>query len=148
MYKKYKYKNNININKKIHVTYLDNIKNDFPKDILEFLEPSVARQIKLITSMRSLLQALYKLDAMKIINQQINNFKHPELYKKSLLYSFFDILNIITNYKNKIISKDILDKNIASFINQTFKKNMSKISGIIPVNRASKLDIVQCIYNR
>ena len=53
---------NININKKIHVTYLNNISSNFQTSVLEFLKPSNDRKIKLITSMKCVLQVLYKLN--------------------------------------------------------------------------------------
>ena len=64
---------NININKKIHITYLDKITTNFPVDVLIFLEPSEGRQIKLITSMKCLLQVFNKLDIIKKIKEQIKN---------------------------------------------------------------------------
>lgn len=125
---------NIDMNKKIHVTYLNNIDNNFDIDVLYFLKPSNSRQIKLITSMKSLMQILYKLDVIKNIKNQMNNFNQPENYNKTLLYSFLDLLDIMSHYENKIINKDIYENNLLTFINQTFKKNKSRISGIIPSN--------------
>ena len=125
---------NIDLNKKIHVTYLNNINNNFQIDVLYFLKPSNSRQIKLITSMKSLMQILYKLDVIKKIKIQLNKFKQPENYNKTLLYSFLDLLDIMEHYENKKINKDIYEKYLLTFINQTFRKNKSKISGIIPSN--------------
>ena len=125
---------NIDMNKKIHVTYLNNIDNNFNIDVLYFLKPSNSRQIKLITSMKSLMRVLYKLDVIKNIKNQMNNFNQPENYNKTLLYSFLDLLDIMSHYENKIINKDIYENNLLTFINQTFRKNKSRISGIIPSN--------------
>ena len=125
---------NIDMNKKIHVTYLNNIDNNFNIDVLYFLKPSNSRQIKLITSMKSLMQVLYKLDIINKIKNQMNNFNQPENYNKTLLYSFLDLLDIISDYENKKINKDIYENSQLTFINQTFRKNKSKISGIIPSN--------------
>ena len=125
---------NININKKIHITYLDKITTNFPVDVLIFLEPSEGRQIKLITSMKSLLQVFNKLDIIKKIKEQINSFKQSEKFKKTLLYYFFVVLDIVDKYEHNQISKDIYNKNIFSFINQTFRKNKANISGLIPCN--------------
>ena len=125
---------NIDLNKKIHVTYLNNFNNNFQIDVLYFLKPSNSRQIKLITSMKSLMQILYKLDVIKKIKIQLNKFKQPENYNKTLLYSFLDLLDIMEHYENKKINKDIYEKYLLTFINQTFRKNKSKISGIIPSN--------------
>lgn len=125
---------NININKKIHITYLDKITTNFPVDVLIFLEPSEGRQIKLITSMKSLLQVFNKLDIIKKIKEQINSFKQSEKFKKTLLYYFFVVLDIVDKYEHNQISKDIYNKNIFSFINKTFKKNKANISGLIPCN--------------
>ena len=125
---------NIDMNKKIHVTYLNNIDNNFNIDVLYFLKPSNSRQIKLITSMKSLMQVLYKLDVIKNIKNQMNNFNQPENYNKTLLYSFLDLLDIMSHYEDKKINRDIYENSLLTFINQTFRKNKSRISGIIPSN--------------
>ena len=125
---------NIDISKKIHVTYLNNISNNFQTSVLEFLKPSNDRKIKLITSMKCVLQVLYKLNDMKKIKKIINELKAPETYENTLLNSFINILDVIEKYEQNEISKDIYENNISKFINQTFKKNKSKISGIIPSN--------------
>ena len=125
---------NIDMNKKIHVTYLNNIDNNFNIDVLYFLKPSNSRQIKLITSMKSLMRVLYKLDVIKNIKNQMNNFNQPENYNKTLLYSFLDLLDIMSHYVDKKINRDIYENSLLTFINQTFRKNKSRISGIIPSN--------------
>ena len=125
---------NIDTNQKIHVTYLNFINNNFQTNILEFLNPSNDRKIKLITSMKCVLQVLYKLDEMKKIKKIINGYKVPETYENTLLNSFMNILVIIEKNEQNAISKDIYENNISKFINQTFKKNKSMISGIIPSN--------------
>ena len=124
--------NNIDINQKIYVTYLDNIKNDFPMDILEFLDHNEGRQIKLITSMKCLLQVFNKLDIMEKIQAQINEYKKNEFYDETLLNSFFEVLDISAQYEKNIISDELYNNKISMFINKTFRKNKAKKSGIIP----------------
>ena len=127
-------RNKININQTIHVTYLNNAKSIFPTTVLEFLKPSNARKIKLITSMKSLLQVLFRLDNMKKIKENIRSYNEPVNYKETLLKSFFDILDVMENYDQKLLQKDVYEEEISKFINQTFRKNKSSISGIIPSN--------------
>ena len=131
---KYISMNKININQTIHVTYLNNIQNNFQKPVLEFLKPSNARKIKLITSMKSLLQVLFRLDNMKKIKKDLRDYKEPINYKKTLLKSFFDILDVMEKYEQKLLQKGVYEEEISKFINQTFRKNKSSISGIIPSN--------------
>ena len=131
---KYISMNKININQTIHVTYLNNIQNNFQKPVLEFLKPSNARKIKLITSMKSLLQVLFRLDNMKKIKEDIRSYNEPVNYKETLLKSFFDILDVMENYDQKLLQKDVYEEEISKFINQTFRLNKSSISGIIPSN--------------
>ena len=127
-------KNKININRIIHVTYLNNVKSNFQTTVLEFLKPSDARKIKLITSMKSVLQVLYRLDNMKKIKKDLRDYKEPINYKKTLLKSFFDILDVMEKYEQKLLQKGVYEEEISKFINQTFIKNKTSISGIIPSN--------------
>ena len=131
---KYISMNKININQTIHVTYLNNIQSNFQKPVLEFLKRSNARKIKLITSMKSLLQVLFRLDNMKKIKEDIRSYNEPVNYKETLLKSFFDILDVMENYDQKLLQKDVYEEEISKFINQTFRLNKSSISGIIPSN--------------
>jgi hypothetical protein len=64
----------------------------------------------------------------------MNNFNQPENYNKTLLYSFLDLLDIMSHYEDKKINRDIYENSLLTFINQTFRKNKSRISGIIPSN--------------
>ena len=114
-----------------------------------FLNQRMGRENRIITSMKSLLQILYRLDVMNFIraqifsilsNSQMNNNNNNNQYFINL---FQIMLNNIQQYDSGKIGLENYNQYINEFLNQVFINNNSGISGTRPI---ILLYMMTCIF--
>ena len=111
----------VNIQKKTHLD--------------EFLNPTMEKQNKIMSSMKSLLQVLFRLDQMKLIQYQIYNlFSNCQLnYTDKVLHYFYEMINTIQKLENNEVNLDYYNLKINEFIRVVLLNNESDMSGTRPI---------------
>ena len=101
----------------------------------EFLNPSMGKQNKIISAMKSLLQVLFRLDQMKLILYQLYNlFSNCQInYKEKVLHCFYEMINTIQKLENGEVNLDYYNQKINEFIRNVFLYNESDMSGTRPI---------------
>ena len=102
-----------------------------------FLNAEMGQEIKVLSSMKSLLQVLLRLDGMDYIQAQtMSLFTDMHIdYSKYFIYSYYQMLNSILP-KNLIpnqVAQVIYNQNVNEFIRKVFLNNNSGISGTRPI---------------
>ena len=102
-----------------------------------FLNAEMGQEIKVLSSMKSLLQVLLRLDGMDYIQAQtMSLFTDMNIdYSKYFIYSYYQMLNSILP-KNLIpnqVAQVIYNQNVNEFIRKVFLNNNSGISGNRPI---------------
>ena len=102
-----------------------------------FLNAEMGQEIKVLSSMKSLLQVLLRLDGMDYIQAQtMSLFTDMHIdYSKYFIYSYYQMLNSILP-KNLIpnqVAQVIYNQNVNEFIRKVFLNNNSGISGNRPI---------------
>ena len=132
--------NNINLNNNdVSLNILLQRKMSFDKqtEVEEFLNPNMGKQNKILTSMKSLLQILFRLDSMNFIQTQLKllfqNYQGNYNNNNLFINSFLDMLNNFQMLNNGQINFMIYNQKINDFIRLIFLKNNSGVSGIRPI---------------
>jgi serine/threonine protein kinase len=101
----------------------------------EFLNPSMGKQNKIISSMKSLLQVLFRLDQMKFILYQLYNlFSNCQIqYNERVLHYFYEMMNTIQKLENGEVNLDYYNQKINEFIRIVFLNNEGDMSGTRPI---------------
>ena len=99
-----------------------------------FLDEDMGKNNRIMTSMKSLLQILYRLDKMNDIKDQfysiLMNIQNKNQY---FINTFHEMLNNIQLFDSEKINQEIYDKHINDFNNQVFMYNKSDQSGTRPI---------------
>ena len=99
-----------------------------------FLDEDMGKNNRIMTSMKSLLQVLYRLDKMNDIKDQfysiLMNIQNKNQY---FINTFHEMLNNIQLFDSEKINQEIYDKHINDFNNQVFMYNKSDQSGTRPI---------------
>ena len=129
--------NNLNISNDNPLNILLQKKNSFEKqtEVEEFLNPNMGKQNKIITSMKSLLQILFRLDSMNFIQTQIKLLfqTYQGNYTNYFIYSFLEMFNNFQMMNNGQINYMFYNQKINDFIRLVFLRNNSGISGTRPI---------------
>ena len=128
--------NVININSNIDYKRLNSYDDRQNNKNIEniFLDEDMGKNNRIMTSMKSLLQILYRLDKMNDIKDQfysiLMNIQNKNQY---FINTFHEMLNNIQLFDSEKINQEIYDKHINDFNNQVFMYNKSDQSGTRPI---------------
>ena len=100
-----------------------------------YLNPEIQKNNRIMTSMKSLLQILYRLDAMNNIQKQLNILIYNnQINNVQYFINTFQMMLINTHqFVNGNIDQVMYDQNINEFIDQVFINNKSDVSGTRPI---------------
>ena len=118
---------NMNINTGLEINKNFNRQPTSIQSPEEFLLPNKGKENKIITSMKSLIQLLSKLEDMTYIEAQFLSVVNTNKDDKLFINSYN---NIFTEFKKK---NNDYDEKINDFITKIFLQNESKISGPRPI---------------
>ena len=114
-----------------------NSSSSFQKKITidEFLQPNIGFEKNILTSMKSILRILYRLDITEFIKAQLDSiFSNRNLNLNELfVYKFFNMLNEVKKWETGQMNNNNYDKTIGDFIRTLIFKNNSGISGNRPI---------------
>ena len=99
----------------------------------EFLLPNEGKENKIITSMKSLIRLLSKLEDMNFIKAQFHSIFNNHSDKDPFLKSYYNIFKELDSMDNHLLDKKDYDVKINEFITETFLKNESQTSGPRPI---------------
>ena len=106
-------------------------------EVALFLNQRMGRENRIVTSMKSLLEILYRLDIMNFIRtQKFSVFSNIQMNNNNNQYfinNFQIMLNNIQEYDSGKISLENYNQYIDEFLNQVFINNNSGISGTRPI---------------
>ena len=135
--------NNINNNNN---AFMNNFNNTIPSEnnrvtdqnnplIEEPPQLNIVFDNRILSSMKCLLFVLDKLDIINFTKAQMNALfnNNPLNSQQSVLYSFYQILNVLKQWENGQISKENYEQIIINFIKNIFNNNNSGISGTRPI---------------
>ena len=91
------------------------------KDAEEFLRSNMGKENRIISSMKCVLYLLYKLDKISFMKAQFDSvFNNCQNYQPTIMFSFNQIINIITGFEKGQINKAYYDRIISDFIKYIF----------------------------
>ena len=135
--------NNINNNNN---AFMNNLNNTIPSEnnrvtdqnnplIEEPPQLNIVFDNRILSSMKCLLFVLDKLDIINFTKAQMNAlFNNNPIYSQQcVLYSFYQVLNVLKQWENGQISKENYEQIIINFIKNIFNNNNSGISGTRPI---------------
>ena len=97
----------------------------------EFLLPNEGKENKIITSMKSLIRLLSKLEDMNFIKAQFHSIFNNHSDTDPFLMSFYNIFKELDSMDNHLLDKKDYDVKINEFITETFlKSSAASISSI------------------
>ena len=126
---------NINIDPSLNILLQGKNSLDKQSEVEVFLNPSMGKHNKILSSMKSLLQILFRLDSMNFIQTQLKLLfqNYQGNYNNLFINSFLDMLNNFHLLNNGQINNMTYNQKINDFIRLIFLKNNSGISGIRPI---------------
>ena len=100
-----------------------------------YLGPEIEKNNRIMTSMKSLLQIIYRLDVMNNIQKQLNSIIYnSQINNVHYFINTFQMMLINTQqFDNGNIDQVMYDQNINEFIDQVFINNKSDVSGTRPI---------------
>ena len=99
----------------------------------EFLLPNEGKENKIITSMKSLIRLLSKLEDMNFIKAQFHSIFNNHSDNDPFLKSYYNIFKELNSMDNHLLDIKDYDVKINEFITETFLKNESSTSGPRPI---------------
>ena len=101
----------------------------------EFLQPSHGKDNKILSSMKSLILILYKLDIFNLIRAQLQSlFSNCQLpYQESGLFALYNIFESIQQFEMGNINQQFYTEKISDFIRKVFISSHCGVSGNRPI---------------
>ena len=100
----------------------------------EFLQPNQSKENKMITSMKSLIFILNKLDCMLFICCQMHSmFTNQNKNSNTFIKLYYQIFQDYQLMEKNLLLKENYERNINTFISEILKRNLTEISGPRPM---------------
>ena len=128
--------NNIQIDNNIKRLNSDVSQNNNNRtDVEVFLQPNTGKEKRIISSMKSLLQIFQKSDIINFILAELDTLMTSSQlnYQNLFIYSFKEILNIVSQWNIGNLNKGFYDQKINDFIKNVFQNNNSSTTGTRPI---------------
>ena len=110
-------------------------KNSNRTEVEEFLQPNTVKEKRIISSMKSLLQIFQNSDIINFILAELETLMTSSQlnYQNFFVYSFKEILNIVSQWNIGNLNKEFYAQKINDFIINVFQKNNSDTTGTRPI---------------
>ena len=114
---------------------INSLPNEKEKVEKVYLDEDIRKNNKIVSSMKSLLQILYRLDIMNYIQAQLDSIisNLGIVMNQYFINAFNGMLINLKQLDSGNINQVLYDQNINEFINQVFSNNKSDISGTRPI---------------